>query len=285
VTFFGLRGLLPRVVDDHTFAAQQSVVLATVDYSHPRCTIGIWRPERGDFAVFPASTCPHQRYVKSAIAKGGAGANQMVTGFFTTDRGYKKGRHLFGSERGHDAFRQNGDRPIRRSKDDFDFDEDDRVEFENPFDNLHAAWVTTVDTDTYSSAGCQVIVGEPRCVQRGDAPDTGPWKVFKDFAYGLDQELFPYVLLTGQDAARVAAGGSENLVRVRFGSTGALVETVQKALEAAGHDVHGVDQAFGKRTLTALLAFQEAEFGVGGDDGIVGPQTADALGIAWPVTV
>lgn len=93
------------------------------------------------------------------------------------------------------------------------------------------------------------------------------------------------MLLTGRDAAQVAVGGSENLVRVRFGSTGDLVKTVQTALEAAGHNVHGVDGAFGNRTLTALLAFQESEFGVGGDDGIVGPQTAKALAITWPVTL
>jgi hypothetical protein len=285
VIFFGLRGMLPRVVDDHRFAPQQSMVLAAVDYLHPRCTIGLWRPGQGDFAVFPASTCPHLRYVKSAMEKDGAGANQLVTGFFKAKRGYKRGRHLFGSKRGHQAFRQVGKRPIRRSSDDFDFDEDDAVEFENPFDNLHAAWVTAVDSDRYSSAGCQVIVGEPRCKARGDAPDTGPWKVFKEFAYDLDQERFPYLLLNGRDAARVANGASVNLVRLRFGSAGDLVETVQTALGEAGHTVGRVDGDFGNKTLTALLGFQEASFGAGGDDGIVGPQTAKALGIVWPDTV
>jgi hypothetical protein len=60
-----------------------------------------------------------------------------MTGYYSD---YRRGKHKAGSETGHDAFRQVEGRPIRRTADDFDYDNDDRVEFSNPFDNLHAAW-------------------------------------------------------------------------------------------------------------------------------------------------
>jgi hypothetical protein len=65
-----------------------------------------------------------------------------------------------------------------------------------------------VNHDEYASAACQVIVGYPKCARREDKPDVGPWKIFKENAYGLSQESFPYVLLDGLDAQAVAQNGS-----------------------------------------------------------------------------
>ena len=57
---------------------------------------------------------------------------------------------------------------------------------------------------------------------------------------------------------------------------------VQTALKTAGFYEGRIDEDFGIRTLRAVMGFQVAEFGRGADDGIVGVQTASALGIDWP---
>lgn len=45
-----------------------------------------------------------------------------------------------------------------------------------PFDNLHAGWCMGVESESFASAGCQVLVGFPKCSKRGTKPETGPWK-------------------------------------------------------------------------------------------------------------
>ena len=255
--FFGLRGCLPVDDGNHGFAKAHKVELAATDYIHPRCTLGQWQPGKG-FALFPGSTVPHQKNVASAKAKSGKGTNQLMTGCF---KDYRKGWHKAGKPTGHEAFRQDNKLPIRRTADDLDYDEDDRVEYMQPFDNLHAAWSQGVDHQGFASAGCQVVVGFPKCKKRGaQSDDTGPWKVFKENAYAIDQDSFFYVLLNGRDAQRIAAGGSAS-PRLRFGSKGDLVELVQQALKARGFYEGRVDQDFGPRNLRALLEFQTAEFG------------------------
>lgn len=275
--FFGLRGCLPSNEYDHQFSHEHPLDLTEPDYFHPRCTLGQWAPGKG-FALFPGSTVPHQKYVKRAKLKGGAGANQLLTGCY---KDYRKGRHLARKPTGHEAFRQDNKLPVRRSDDDLDYELDDRVEYATPYDNLHAAYTQSVDTTNFASAGCQVVVGYPCCERLGNAPDTGAWKVFKDNAYAISQKSFHYVLLTGRDAKRVATTNSAP-PRMRFGSTGPLVETLQQALKKKDCYEGDIDDDFGIRTLRGVLDFQTAHFGPQSDDGIVGPTTASALGIDWP---
>lgn len=131
--------------------------------------------------------------------------------------------------------------------------------------------------------GCQVVVGYPKCPQRGNQPDVGPWKEFKSNAYSLQQESFPYMLLAGPDARNVAlSGGSKLNARLRFGSQSPLVSELQTRLKGADFYEGVVDGTFGERTLRAVLAFQGARFGPEADDGIVGPVTAAALGMDLP---
>jgi Putative peptidoglycan binding domain len=276
--FFGLRGCLP--VDDaaSAFVASHPVRVESVDYVHPRCTLGQWHPD-GRFALFPGSTVPHRTHVAGSLPAGGAGTNQLMTGCYPD---YRKGRHKAGTPTGHEAFRQDNKLPVHRSSDDLDFDSDDRVEFDQPFDNLHAAWSHGVDHDSYASAGCQVVVGFPQCDRRDNRPDTGPWGIFKANAYVIPQDSFFYVLLTGHEAERMAQGASAAVHRLRYGSKGPLVTRVQEALKAKGFYEGRIDDDFGIRTLRAVLRFQTTEFGSGGDDGIIGAQTASALGIEWP---
>jgi hypothetical protein len=280
LTFFGFRGCLPVDVDEHEFQRECRLMLVATDYIHPRCTLGQWLPREGKIALFPGSTVPQQKYIKASLEKEGRGTNQLMTGYYDD---YRKGTHKMGSPAGHKAFRQSKGHPIRRTADDFDFDSDDRVEFANPYDNIHAAWSMGVNHNEYASAGCQVVVGYPRCRARGDESDVGPWKVFKENAYGLHQESFPYILLNGLEAKRVALRKAKKMsARLRFGSRGALVEEVQSVLQAKGYYEGRIDGDFGPRTLRALLDYQTSIFGPSGDDGIVGPITASAMGISWP---
>lgn len=174
--FFGLRGVTPVNDENHEFGSSRSLSMAEVDHLHPRCTIGQWRPAERTLAVFPGSTVPHLNYVRSAQARGGQGANQLMTGFYTD---YRKGIHKAGSSTAHEAFRQTAEQPIRRTSDDLDYGLEDPEDVENPFDNLHAAWCAGVGATDFSSAGCQVVVGYPKCEKLNNRPDSGPWATFK----------------------------------------------------------------------------------------------------------
>lgn len=276
--FLGLRGMLPTNPEDHTFRNEQTVEPVNVNYINPRCTLGQWIPKDNKFAIFPGSTIPHQNYVSKSLLKSGEGSNQLMTGYYSD---YRKGVHKAGSSTAHNAFRQVDSHPIRRTSDDIDYDNDDRVEYENPNDNIHAGWCMSASSNNYASAGCQVLVGYPHCEKRGQRQATGPWKIFKKNAYDLTQKSFEYILIDGREAHRVASDGTSKIsARLRFGSQGELVQKVQKALKDFYEG--NIDGDFGKRTLRAVLKFQTSAFGPSADDGIIGPQTASALRIRWP---
>ena len=280
MVLFALRGCLPATEESQTFGREHEIVPAQLDYIHPRCTFGQWRPAKEEFALFPGSTVPHLSYVKNVNMATGRGANQLMTGYYND---YRKGAHKAGKPTGHEAFRQVEGRPLSRTTDDYDFDTDDRVDFETPPDNLHAAWCMSVHHDKYASAGCQVVVGYPKCPQRGDLPDVGPWKAFKENAYAESQDSFGYFLLESLHAQRVAlSSGAPIGARLRFGSKSALVSELQERLKAEGFYEGRIDQSFGARTLRAVLAFQSSAIATDADDGIVGHITASVLGMDLP---
>ena len=276
ILFFGLRGCVPIQPEDSSWMSKPGIEVATVDYRFPRCTLGQWRLEDGSIAVFPGSTVPYIEYVRKSKEKGGSGTNQLMTGYY---RDYRKGIHKPGTASAHEAFRQTEAHAIRRTSDDLDFDTDDRVEYANPCDNIHAGWCMGVNGQ-FSSAGCQVVVGYPKCAKPGHDSNAGPWKRFHDNAYGTSQDGFPYILLDGRDLQRVVEhNGSSAAKRLRFGSFGEPVEALQNALKQKGFYEGIVDGDFRVRTLRAVLAFQTARFGPHADDGIVGPITSSALGL------
>lgn len=281
MVFLGLRGCLPVDEDNEDFAAEHEIIPAEINYLNPRCTLGQWLPKEGKMALFPGSTVPHIKHVKISKERNGLGANQLMTGYY---KDYRKGIHGVGKATGHEAFRQTEGHPIRRTADDFDFDNDDRVEFENPYDNIHAAWSMGINHDYYASAGCQVIVGYPACEKRGKEPDEGPWRVFKKNAYDRkQQDRFPYMLLNARDAQKVALRATQKMsARLRFGSESDLVAQLQETLKKSNYYEGEVDGDFGRRTIRAVLKYQTATFGPEADDGIVGPITASALKIPWP---
>lgn len=280
MVFFGLRGCTPIDADNYSFSEAHPLQVQIPNYLNPLCTLGQWKPGQG-IAVFPGSTVPHQSYVAQAKHRNGSGANQLMTGFFAD---YRKGMHNPGSLSGHQAFRQANKLPIRRTADDLDYDNDDRVEYMAPFDNLHCAWSMGL-SDKYSSAGCQVVVGYPKSKRRDNFPDTGAWKVFRENAYALSQNSFSYLLLNGRDAQNAALNVNRPILkRLRYGSQGDLVRELQGKLKSRRYYEGKVDGDFGGRTLMAVLNFQEACFGKGEGDGIIGPNTSSALDLSLPAS-
>jgi hypothetical protein len=260
IVLFGLRGCLPVSEDSIEFRSEHALVVADPDYLHPRCVLGQWKPTLGTFALFPGSTVPHRRYLNTALFLGAAEANQLIPGRYVD---YRREIYRPGDPRAHEAFQQ--ERPLRRSA-----------------DSLHAAWCMGVDA-AYRSAGCQVVIGFPRARCRGDQPDEGPWKAFKESAYDSSQTAFTYFLLTGRYVqSLVLAGTAKVSARLRYGSAGSLVSEVGQALTKAGFYQTQPDEVFGARMLEAVQKFQMAKFGAEADDGVVGPITASALGISWP---
>ena len=197
--------------------------------------------------------------------------------------GYIKGVHLASSPTGHDAFRQSAAAPFRRSRNNLQYEASDPYDEGIVWDNLHCAHCQSVDSESYGSAGCQVIVGsaKKRGAQYAGSVDTGPWGRFKRAAYALDQKSFDYVLFSVQDVKRTVLGGAGKPFRVRFGSNGPRAKKVQQALIGKGFLTGTADGAFGPKSHDALMRYQEKAFGPLADDGICGPQTAEALGIDW----
>jgi Putative peptidoglycan binding domain len=287
LVFFGFRGLLPLDIGGTAFASRHDVRLVSFDHQRMRCTLGQWRPAEGKLALFPGSTVPHINAITAAKSNNGIGANMLMLGRYAYDRGI----HKAGKPTGHRAFRQGIFFPVWRSNDDFDYDLIDRLDISGtvpdvyPWDNMHCAYSDNVD-GKFSSNGCQVVAGRPTMPANGNLPESGPWKRFIENAYGSaanNQTRFPYMLFSGNEIGKLAANPDAPVTRlVRFGSQGTWVNKVQEALRQHGFPFLPVDGGFGRDTLEALMAFQNASFGPGQADGVVGPNTAIALGIEWP---
>lgn len=287
LVFFGFRGLLPFDIGGTVFSQSHEVRLASFDHQRMRCTLGQWRPAERTLALFPGSTVPTLNAVKAAKANNGIGANMLMLGRYAYDRGV----HKPGKPTGHRGFRQGMFFPVWRSADDFDYDLIDRLDLSGtvpdvyPWDNLHCAYSDNIEGN-FSSNGCQVVAGRPTMPANGSLPESGPWKKFIENAYGSaanNQTRFPYLLFSGAEIGKLVTAPTAPVTRlVRFGSQGEWVNKVQAALRQHGFPFLPMDGGFGRDTLEALMAFQNASFGPGQADGVVGPNTATALGIAWP---
>ncbi|RFM26400.1 peptidoglycan-binding domain-containing protein [Deminuibacter soli] len=274
LVFVGIRGCIMTNPNDQDFHATQTLTLMDVNYINPRCTILQWRATDGQLAAFPASTVPNISLIKSAKAQGGVGTNCLITGYY---KDYRKGFHKSGAPTGHEAFRQTEIQPIRRSGDDLDFDLDDRIEYDNPQDNIHCGWFDGINADSFSSAGCQVVMGFPKCERPGRDRNVGPWRVFHDNAYGITQSSFPYILLTGTELFNIVTGTPATRAKLRYGSSGPLVEKLQTVLKSKQFYEGEIDGDFGPRTMKAVITFQKNAFGNPGADGVVGAVTAEQL--------
>ncbi|WP_313336705.1 peptidoglycan-binding domain-containing protein [Sphingobium yanoikuyae] len=286
MVFVGLRGCVPVGSATQDMAGSHTLEYLGVDYRHLRCSIVQWNPKKKSFALFPGSTVPHETAVRTAMARGGVGTNQLTVGFYRGKHRYYRGDHKLNAPNSrHRAFRNDSVLPVLRTSDDADYDGADALDIATaPGDNIHCAWQQNPAADSFSSNGCQVIVGRPKVAARGWSSELGPWALFVERAYALQQTRFCYALFSGREVLAAAATDTPRPPSVRFGSEGGLVELVQDALIKHGYDLGsaGADGDFGLATVAAVGLFQRQQFGAGGVDLIVGANTAQALGLAWP---
>lgn len=278
---FGIRGAKPNSADFDTFKSSHTIEMSDINYLNPNCIIGIWNPVQNKIALFIGSTVPHLKYIKKH--KEGTGkANAMQSGFYSF---YEKGYHNPNPNNAHQALRLATNIVLRRSNNDLVYTNDDPIEVGNPNDNIHAAYCDDA-TGNYSSAGCQVIVGQPKCAGRGNLGNTGYWKKFHNIIYNdaPSQLHFNYSLLRFVDAEAVATMGDGLMeARLRFGSKGNTVLELQKKLKSKGYYNTDLDGEFGRNTLLAVITFQKATFGLKEADGVVGSNTASKLGLTLPL--
>ena len=278
---FGIRGSRPVNTNFDIFKNTHTIEMFDVDYLTPKCTIGIWNPNQNKIALFPASTVPHLNYMKKQKAGTGR-ANAMQSGFYSY---FEKGFHNPSAAHAHQALRLATNIFLRRSNNDLVFTNEDPIEVGNPNDNMHAGYCNTVN-DAYSSAGCQVIVGQPKCLGRNNKPNTGYWDTFHEIIYNEAsmQRNFNYSLFRYVDADAVFnASNSLMQARLRFGSKGNVVLELQKKLKEKGYFHTNIDGDFGRNTLLAVLEFQTKTFGLVNADGVVGNGTATKLGLSLPM--
>jgi len=270
----GIRGAILEDPNNTSFQAVKTLHLSDINYTNPRCTILLLNLLDGQLAAYPASTVPHRRSIKASVLKNGLGTNCLMTGFYSD---YRKGVHKPQSNTGHPALRQTAPHPIRRSADDEDYDNDDRIEYANPFDNIHGGWFQSIDAEYFSSAGCQVIMGYPGCKRPGREKSVGPWASFQKNIYETTQDKFAYLLVSGREFLPLLATPPVKTQKLKFGSKGAGVIDLQEKL-AKKHFYEGkTDGDFGERTLKAVINFQQSVFGKEGADGVVGPMTLAEL--------
>ncbi|MBL8702287.1 MAG: peptidoglycan-binding protein [Alphaproteobacteria bacterium] len=280
VVMFGLRGCLPVSEQDGAPRREVPLDVGEVDNIHPRCTLGLWWRGRDEIACFPGSTSPFKGAIEKSAAAGGAGANQMMTQLAR----FRVGRHPQSKPPAeqHDAFLQDAEVAYQRTADDLDYDTDDTVSVGIVGDNLHCGFCQSATQPYASSFGCQVVVGFARRAAKPGSVDAGPWKRFRDLAYAEDQDRFPYMLLSGTDARAAAVAAPDSIpARLRYGSSGELVERAQAALKQLKFLKDKPDGQFARDTLFAVIAFQRSVGFL--PDGVIGRNTADALKLKnWP---
>ncbi|AZI26438.1 hypothetical protein EA772_14240 [Pedobacter sp. G11] len=270
----GIRGAVLQVPNDNDFKASQTLLLSDLNYKNPRCTILLYNLQNAEIAAYPASTVPHIKNISASILKKGMGTNCLMTGFY---RDYRKGVHKPQSPTGHAALRQTAPHPIRRSTDDEDYDNDDRIEYVNPFDNIHSGWFQSIDSESYASAGCQVIMGYPACTLPGREKGVGPWAKFQSNIYKSSQQSFAYLLVSARELIQISTNKDPKRRKLKFGSQGDIVKELQEKLAKLHYYEGKPDGDFGERTLKAVLSFQQGVFGKEGADGVVGDLTWEQL--------
>ena len=277
---FGLRGPLPVNTADVTVGKEKPVRVVAPDHEHLRCTLGVQFPREEVLLAVPGSTVPHRKAVEAAKAAGGRGANQVLPGLLR----FEKGLHpRSGATPQQQAFLQAIDFPYQRSADDLDYDQDAPVLFETPGDNIRCACRESPADPGFDSNACLVVACFANRLGKPGSRDIGYWPRFRDAAYGSGRSRFAFLLALGSEAEAAAAAPAGTLpLRLRFGSSGPEVKSVQASLVKAG--LLGRADANGSYDKPTLRAVMEAQRRAGlATDGTCGLNTADALDIAdWP---
>ena len=273
---FGLRGCalapLGAAPSEGQFVPTVLLTEDLPDHVGFHCVIGVYRRSSGQLAVFSGSTVPNWALMEQQRA-GGPGAqiaNLLPTGCYT----YHVGQHRAVTG----AFILQPDVAVLRSRDNLVYEVSDAWERHSPGDNIHPGF--TGRQALFSSAGCQTVPG--RWTQRDG--HLGAWSNFRAAAgLGSDNrsgwgKKFVYCLLTGREArlmGEVTRG--RDLARLRFGSQGAAVTSLQEKLTAAGLFAGSIDGRVDAGTALAFVQWQR-DRDRGTADGIVTPAFASELG-------
>lgn len=297
---FGVRGALPASMSSSLLDYSQHLEFreshllqrVRVNYYYPRCILGQWLPSERKVAVFPGSTIPNLKVVQRN-RKRKHQFNCMLAGFYQ----YSKGQHPR-SDSGyqpHRALRLGSSVSLRRAnyttvnaQPVINYGPEADIQVGNPGDNIHCARnnprTTRIEhlkgtdfsvrfcmSDYYSSYGCQVIVGCPKQYIPSNQ-ENGSWNAWDKFITNVydeissDQNNFKYILLESAEVKTAfdANSSDPHQLKVRHGSTGWLVESLQQKLFNLRNSQDGqryysdsVDGDFGAKTARALINFQK----------------------------
>ena len=271
---FGLRGcrLTGDAASEGQFADTALLSEDLPDHVGFHCVIGVYQRSTGQIAVFSASTVPNWALMEQERAAGADAkiANLLPTGCYT----YHVGKH-----RAVDgAFILQPDVLVLRSRDNLVYEVGDSWERHSPGDNIHPSF--TGQQALFSSAGCQTVPG--RWTAAGG--HQGLWSSFRAAAgLGPDNQSgwgnqYTYCLLTGREARLMGeVSQGKELARLRFGSQGDAVKSLQKELARAKLYTGDTDGRLGAATALAFVQWQR-DHDVGAADAIVTPMIADAFG-------
>jgi hypothetical protein len=280
IVFFGIRGAVPEhnVYDKNfKYTTEANVILHEYNHKNFRCTLVQWLVKENKIGLFIGSTVPGIGGMEDAI-EGKSSVNMMLTGFYGD---YIKGAHSPRPSTAHVAFRQNADHAVRRTKDDLTFESTDPLDYGLQHDNIHAAYTSDITKSPSASHGCQIILGIPKCERF--AANTSAWAIFVAKAYTFTaQKTVPYILFEGKDFLKYGVDlAAKTFVRLRFGSQGAVVESLQKALVEKENKDLKISKTFDLDTLKAVNSFlvKQKRFDL---EGVVGNLTATALGVVLP---
>jgi N-acetylmuramoyl-L-alanine amidase len=276
------------------FVASVKLTEAVPDHQQSKCVIGVWKRSKNELAVFSGSTVPYWEGMK----KQAESPSEKICNLLAT------GRYLYtvGTHRGVEskdnpklkymipgAIRQQSEVAILRTLDNLIYETSDKWDFGNPGDNIHPSRHPK-PTDSFSSEGCLTIPGGGVFMTRTDKHD-GLWSQFRKAA-GLtatsapeneDGFQFVVILLTGREARLATTRSKSDLTRLRFGSEGSDVKTLQlelsntarKSGKSGKYYAGQLDGQFSRATAQAYIEWQKDHLGWA--DGIVTNTIAKSL--------
>ncbi len=268
---FGLRGAM-LVGGGSASGASLRLRLTRPDHREFRCVIGVYDTNTKQLSGFIGSTVPWYGYVHDYFQRGRGDprTNLLPSGCYPYFVGPHGKHQIPGCLRlgtGHDKEQQERV-AVLRTVYDVRYDTSDIFDSSIPHDNLHPSF----NLRAFRSRGCQTVRGG------FDAGHTGEWAQFRNAAglgsRGDNGKRFDYILVTGVEASIAsklrrsgAAGNSsvvlERLTRLRHGSRGELVSSLQRKLSLKPTGV------FGAQETKALTSLQRKKFSFA--DGIYSP--------------
>lgn len=251
------------------------------DHENFRCLIGSYDTTTKRLSLYIASTVPRRTgmlkfYNKINFGASGPNCNILPTGCYEHCVGTHGGSggpvtyvlRLGDGPTSADA----GEATVLRTVNDLVYGTRDMWDKTRPADNIHPAFLAS----SFSSLGCLTIRGTQ---SQGGSYDsaTGEWRKFRQkvgFHGENHGKRFDNLLITGHEAAAIAAGGDlASLSCLRQGSRGERVRRLQSQL---GLPVDGV---FGAGTCRHLAAIQQQQLGFA--TGTWSPQMAQLLGMVF----